>query len=130
MKHWEAALICGYTPQNITVLMRDPTFTELIRSYQEARDKEYRNVHKQMAGMLIDIMDSLEDDLEQGDLSPGQKLEAMKLIADRTGLGPATTSTHKHEHTFNVAGRVHAARKRLEERTIVDITPNKEEEAA
>lgn len=129
MKHYQAAQMFGYHSHRVTILLNDPSFKELVIFYREHKDAEFRQVQKMMAGDLVDFVDSAHDDLIEGKMSPGQKLEFIKGYADRTGLGPATTANHNHVHTVNVADRLNAARKRLSERPMVDITPEAEDAA-
>lgn len=131
MRNWEAAMSAGYTESTVSILKNDPTFQNLVEFYKDAKDHEFRHVQAQMAGLASDLIESIADDLEDDKLSPGQKLQAAALVLDRTGNGPASSSTVKHEHTLKIADRVSAARKRLIERgAVIDVTPNTEQENA
>lgn len=130
MKDWEAGAVAGYAESTVKILKNDPSFKELVNRYAAERDLQFRHVHEQMAALSKDVVDSIHDDLENDKLSPGQKIEVAKLTLDRTGFGPQTTSTHNHNFTIDVAKRAEAARKRLEERQMIDITPEAEKDDA
>lgn len=129
MKDWEAAAVTGYDASRISILKSDPSFKELVEFYKDSKDQEFKVVHAQMANLSKDVIESLHDDLDSGELSVGHKIEIAKLTLDRTGNGPATTSTHNHNHTVDVASRMTSARKRIEDRKFIDITPEKEDAA-
>lgn len=130
MKDWEASAVTGYVVGTIYLLKQDPTFQELLAFYRAHKDAEFRTAQQRMAALSVDAIDSLHDDLEEGKLKPAEKIEVAKLTLDRTGNGPASTTSHNHVHTVNVADRLSKAQKRLEERRIIDITPTEEKEDA
>jgi len=114
MKNWESAIVTGYTPAAISLLKGDPTFRELVRFYSDKTDAVYADMHKHLAGMSIDAAVELRERMEKEPetLSAGQLMELIKLGADRTGYGPATTQTQLNIHV-NMADRLKVARERV-----------------
>jgi hypothetical protein len=120
----EAAVICGYVPERVTSLMTDPTFRNLVRFYREQEDREYVNAMEQLSGLNRDLIllmrERVEDEPEK--LKTDTLLEAIKITADRTGMGPTSTSQQNVNVNVNLADRLQQARKRIAERTL-DLTP-------
>jgi len=125
MKHWEAAIVTGYTASYIAILQGDPTFKDLVHFYSQHVDAQYADLHKRLAGIAVDAADLLRDRMDEDPdkISTGQLVELTKMGADRTGHGPATTQTQLNIHV-NMADRLKAARERLK---VVNITPDKED---
>ena len=95
MPQGEAAISCGYTQAYVSTIESSPAFTELVAFYRTEVDKEYLGMHEAMAGLSRDAVDELTERLEEEptDFSVGQLIELGKFGADRTGHGPATSST-------------------------------------
>lgn len=129
LKDSEAAVQTGYTQSRISILKQDPSFRDLVEYYRTVKDEQYVDMHKKAAGFAEDLVDSLQDDLDNGKLSPGLKSDLLKNMMDRTGHGPAQTVNSKHTVTVDIAGRVQRGRERLE-RQVIDITPEAEKDDA
>jgi len=121
-----AALI-GWGPQNVTVLLGDPSFKELVKLYQTQESAEFAPILEMLSGLSRDAVLRLREKLEDGEEIPiSQLIEIVKMSADRTGAGPSS----KQEVSVNIglADRLESARKRFaqigtSEQEIVDITP-------
>lgn len=113
----DAAIICGYDLSRISILLNDPSFTELLAFYRADVDRAFSDMHDQLAtvgkGALGLLIDKIEDEPES--LTVPQLMELAKLGADRTGYGPQTRSENLNVNV-NVANRLEEARKRLAER--------------
>lgn len=115
-----AAAICGYDVSRVSILKADPTFRNLMEFYREDVNRQYADVHSQLAGMSLDALIMLRERMEEREgeeeLSTNQLLEIARMGADRTGFGPATKA--EVNVNVNLADRLQEARKRLAERTI------------
>ena len=121
----EAAIINGYTDSRVSILMKDPTFRELYEFYKRDKDAAYIGMHEQLAGLAQDAIEELRDRMEDdpADFSKSMLMDIIVRTADRTGHGPATTNNSNMTLNVNVAERLGAARKRVADAKIVDITP-------
>ena len=95
MPQGEAAISCGYTDAYVSTIKSSPAFTELVAFYTNEVKEAYIGMHDAMAGLSRDAVDELTDrlEVEPTDFSVGQLIELGKFGADRTGHGPATSST-------------------------------------
>lgn len=120
------AAITGYDISRISILKNDPAFAELLVFYRTEVNAQYAGLHEQLAGMSLDAAIILRERMESEDpadkLTTTQLLEIMRTGADRTGHGPATTSTQVNVN-INLADRLAAARERIAARTI-EARPN------
>lgn len=121
MKNWEAAIVTGYTKEYIGIMKGDPTFKDLIHFYSQHVDAQYADLHKRLAGIAVDAADLLRDRMEEepDKISTGQLVELTKMGADRTGHGPASTSTQLNIHV-NMADRLKAARERVAQAKVIE----------
>lgn len=115
----EAALICNYDPSRVSILLSDPTFSELVNFYRSDVDRTYRGLHERLFGLAMDAAEELAERLEEPDtakeLSVGQLIEVVKMGADRTGFGPQSQSTNVNVNV-DLANRLQAARERVKNR--------------
>lgn len=118
----QAALTCGYTLSRVSILQDDPAFRELLHFYRADVELQYRDLHTRLSGLALDAADELANRLEEApeDISTGQLMELTKMGADRTGFGPQSSSTNVNVNV-DLAGRLEAARKRVQARTIEGI---------
>jgi len=127
IRHGEAAVIVGYEPSRVSILMDDPTFMELVGFYRSMRDEEFRTVHERLAGVTADALDLIserfEDEETRKTITLNQAMEVAKLGADRTGFGPASSTTATHIHV-GLAERMEAARRKAREAAkTIEILP-------
>ena len=124
MSEKDAGIITGYVGSRISVLKADPSFKQLVEFYRSHNDDiyrdAYRDLHSKMAGLAEDTVEELsarlEEAPEQFDVSDLR--ETLKVLADRTGFGPATKSTNVNV-TVDLAARLAEGIKRAREtRTI------------
>lgn len=119
----QAAAKFGFAPATVSILKSDPAFQELLAFYTDAANQEFADHHEMLAGLSMDAIvimrERLENNPDEIDIGELRKLAEMSL--DRTGYGPSS----KQEVNVNVglADRLDAARKRIKERTLLDITP-------
>jgi hypothetical protein len=123
MPKWEVCATTGYSQVTLSILLADPTFTDLVKFYKDKIDAQYHDLHERLSGMAVDAADMLRDKLEAGELNASQLMEITKMGADRTGHGPSSTNIQVN---VGLAARLEAARKRVK---MIDVTP-KEEKAA
>lgn len=124
MSEADAAIACGYVLSRVSVLKADPAFQELLEFYRDDVDKAYRDLHARLAGLSMDAADELSERLERDmqseekEISIGHLLEITKMGADRTGHGPS--SNQNVNVNVNLASRLEAARKRVQERKVIE----------
>jgi len=115
----EAAVICRYELSRVSILQSDPAFRELLTFYRDDVNRQYLGLHEQLSGLASDAAEELATRLteEPEKFSIGQLMEVTKMGADRTGHGPQSSSTNVNVNV-DLAGRLEAARKRVQARTI------------
>lgn len=129
MKQSECAIICGLTDSRVSILLTDPMFSQLVRMYADEADEQFRNMNRKMADLGEDIIDDLADkfDADPDTFSMTDKKDLLKLLADRTGNGPATATVNVNVNS-GIAERMEAARARAslprpQGTDMKDITP-------
>lgn len=117
MSESEAAIIVGLTLNRVSILKGDPAFEELLEFYRQDVTRVYRDMHEKLHGVATTALNLIEERLEDEPekVSTSQLLEITKMGADRSGFGPATTNTNVNVN-IDLAGRLEAARKRVEDR--------------
>lgn len=122
MSEGDAAITCGYVLSRVSILKGDPAFEELLAFYRQDVQGKYLDMHGVLAGLSLDAAMELRERLEadaQADektISVGQLVELTKLGADRTGFGPQSSQINVN---VDLASRLEAARKRVEQRRLV-----------
>lgn len=124
----EAAVICGYTPENIYLLRKDPAFMNLLEFYRNQVDYDLRQVHERISGVTVEALDliteRLEDEEERKKITTNQALEIAKMGADRIGHGPQSSSVQVNINA-NLADRLKAAREQAKQAAkTIDLVPN------
>lgn len=121
MEDGDAAITCGYVTSRVSILRADPAFQELLAFYRQDVNSKYLDMHGVLAGLSLDaameLRERLEAEMQSDDktISFGQLSELVKLGADRTGFGPQSSQLNVN---VDLAGRLEAARKRVEQRRI------------
>lgn len=124
MSDSDAAITCGYAPSRVSILKADPAFQELLAFYRQDVNGKYLDMHGVLAGLSLDAAMELRERLEadiEGDekkITVTQLMELTKLGADRTGFGPQSSQLNVN---VDLAGRLEAARKRVEQRRLAPI---------
>src|SRR5665647_1285631 len=113
MSATEAALCTGYTPSRISVMKDDPAFAELIAFYQSDKAGLVHDLADKMAAIAKDTADELHNRLEDQpeSFSNNELHEQLKIVADRTGHGPASRNTNVNIN-LNLGDRLKVARER------------------
>lgn len=126
MSHSLAAAQVGILPTSLSILLRDPSFKELLEFYRSEQDAIFRNSQEAMVGVKMAALDEvkrrLDDDEMASKMSMDVLLETIKTVADRTGDGPASKTTNVQVNV-DFGARLEAARKRVAERKLIDVTP-------
>lgn len=81
----EASLATGYSVSRISILKNDPAFQDLAAYYSAQVKETYLDVHAKLASVGMDAVESLHEDLENGDLTVKDKLALAELALDRSG---------------------------------------------
>ena len=126
MADCDAAITCGYVLSRVSILKADPAFQELLAFYRRDVSSKYLDMHGVLAGLSLDAAMELRERLEaemsaeEKTFSIGQLAELTKLGADRTGFGPQSSQLNVN---VDLAGRLEAARKRVEQRRLTSNGP-------
>jgi hypothetical protein len=126
MQDGEAATLCGYTLNRVSILRSDPAFKELLEFYRDNAERPYRDLHVRLSGLATDAAEELSNRLEEEPekITIGQLVELTKMGADRTGMGPSSTNMNVN---IDLAGRLAEARKRVAMRKLNVIEGGKNE---
>jgi hypothetical protein len=119
LKVSEAGAIMGYDIGYVSFLGQDPAFVELVTFYQSNVEREQRDNFARLVDLTADAADLLAERMENepDKISTGQALEILKTGADRTGLGPSSTTTAVSVN-LNLADRMKRAREAATGRVI------------
>lgn len=119
MGETQAAIVCGMTPSRISILKADPAFQDLLSFYrtefEAKRDVAGADFFTRAAALSIDAVEELRDRLHDDPKSFATEdlMDAIKLLADRTGNGPQTKSFATLNVNVNLADRLRLARERV-----------------
>lgn len=124
---YEAAVVTGYQPARVSILLSDPAFEELVTFYRGKVDEVFVDTMAQISGLSQDVLAELRQRLEDApeDFTVGQLQNLLTSTLDRSGYGP----THKQvtEVNINLAARLEEGRRRAlearREAAMRDITP-------
>lgn len=108
-----AAAAYGYSNSYVSILISDPTFSELVAHYQQDKTKAWADLQTRMQALSVEASDEILTRLEDKpeEFTNGTLLELIKLTADRTGHGPkSTTDVNIH---VGLSERMQAARERI-----------------
>jgi len=114
MSQNDAAIVSGYSVSRVSILRSDPAFQELEAFYRRDTVEAYRDMHGMLAALGEDAVAELHERLEAepDKFSNSMLLEITTKMADRTGYGPASSSTTNVNLNVGVADRMEAARQR------------------
>lgn len=111
----QVSLQTGYALSRLSVLKHDKSFQELMEFYRRDSNEVSQSIEDKMLMMFGDFLQATHEDLLDDEEIPFvQKLEAVKLLADRTGFAPVQRSITKNLNV-NIGERLDAARKRKQE---------------
>lgn len=114
VKPYIAARLCNYSAQRVTQLMDDPSFQELMANYKDEVDEVWADFRSMASDLSIDMMGRLREMLEEHPerFGPATILEAIKVLADRSGNAPVT-KTVSVAVTTDIGDQLLAARARI-----------------
>lgn len=96
----QAAATLGMHPQRVYQLQNDPTFQELLQSYEEQAEQIFQSVQERLMLTGMSALERLDDKLENEDedLSVGELRGIMQDTFDRAGFGPQqTVNSNNHQ---------------------------------
>ncbi len=113
MKDIEIAALYSYSQSRISILKADPAFQHLVEMYRDKVDVAFQATAERMSGLAGDFVAELNERLEADPegMSNSFVLEAVKVLADRTGNGPQTKNLNVNVNV-DLASRLKAARER------------------
>lgn len=120
-----AAKLCNYTPQRVSHIKSDPAFVQLLDHYKGQVDDEFADFVTAAAALNMDFMGRLQQMLDEDPekFGPGHLMDAIKLLADRTGHAPVTKSVNINVNT-DMAQRLRNAQNRLRNVTPGGVLPD------
>lgn len=114
MKDYQVAALCGLVPGRLSFLKNnDPAFQELLSFYSAEVNEEFTDFVRSAGSLSMDLIDKLRDDLESNPekFTPTITLEAIRILADRSGNAPVSKSVSVNVNT-DLADRLRRARER------------------
>lgn len=113
MNETQAAKLCNYSTFRVVQLKADPAFAELMAYYKAGVDEEFADFVRTAADLSMDFLGLLQQQLDETPekFTPQVALEAIKVLADRTGNAP-TTKTLNVNVNANLGDRLRSARER------------------
>ena len=113
MDETSAERLCNYSAGRASVLKNDPAFANLLRHYSGVVDDQFTDFVSAASDLSLDMLGRLREVLEDSPekLSPTHLMEAIKLLADRSGHAPVNKSVNLNVNT-DMAQRLNAARSR------------------
>lgn len=111
--HIIAAKICNYAPSRVADLLADPAFNELLAHYEATRDDQWADFIEVASALSMDFLGLLQQQLDENPerFTPSIAMDAIKLLADRTGHAPVTKNLNVNVNV-DLAARLRAARER------------------
>lgn len=122
MSETNAAHMCGFTPNRVSVLKQSPAFVELLAHYQDQVHGAFKDFTTAAGELSKDFLDELQRRLEESpdSFTPTALLEAVRTLADRSGNAPVNKSVSVSAN-LDLGGRLAAARERVR---LVEATAN------
>lgn len=120
-----AAKLCNYTLQRVSHLKASPAFSELLAHYSSQVDDEFADFTTAAAALSLDMLGALQQMLDEQPekFGPGHLMDAVKLLADRTGHAPVTKSLNVNVNV-DMAQRLRSAQNRLKNVTPGGVLPD------
>jgi hypothetical protein len=114
MTETQAAAACNITMGRIWVLKNSPAFAELVAHYKEGIDAEFADFVTSAKMIGLDLLGRLREVLDENpeQFTITQLIEAIKIIADRSGNAPVNRSVSVSANV-DLATRLAAARARV-----------------
>lgn len=119
----ECAIIAGYDPSRVSVLKGDATFKDLVAYYRSQAARGDDLLFDELNGLAFDAVTEMRRRVEEqaDDLTIDELNRLAQLGLDRTGYG--AKKTEEKTLTVNFGDRLEAARRRVIEHEMKDITP-------
>lgn len=111
-----AAKLCNYSVSRVSILKSDPAFQELLAYYAGGVQDQWADFVATAAGLNMDFLQELQRRLDENpeQFSAASLMDAVKLLADRTGHAPVTKSVSVNVNA-DVGSKLEAARRRLQQ---------------
>ena len=90
----EASMITGYSISRISLLRRDPAFSDLLSYYEEQKREIFLNVHERLSGFGLQVLEELQERLDDNPekFTVSELRDLMTATLDRGGYGPKSTT--------------------------------------
>lgn len=119
MDETRAGRLCNYTGSTVSILKATPAFADLVDYYRRNIEAEFADFVTAAKELSMDMLGKLQEDLDAHPerFTPQVTLEAIKVLADRTGHAPVQKSVVVNVNA-NAADRLARARARVRSATI------------
>lgn len=113
MDQIKAAAFCGVTPEYVYQLKQTPAFAELLDYYGDQVKEEFADFVSVAQGLSLDFLDRLREmlDTDPSQFTPTHVMDAIKLLADRTGHAPVQKAMNLNVNV-GMGDKLAAARQR------------------
>lgn len=113
MDETKASVLCNYSPAYVSRIKHDPAFAELLAYYAKNVEGEFTDFVSAAKDLSIDLLGRLREilDTEPEKLTASTTIEAIKMLADRTGNAPVNRSVSISANV-NMGDRLRQARER------------------
>lgn len=118
-----AAKLCNYSVSRVSILKADPAFAELLAHYSEEVSDQWADFVGTAANLSMDFLQELQARLDEKPeaFTPTALMEAIKVLADRTGHAPVQ-KTQNVNINLNMGDKLKAARERANQAELQQIT--------
>lgn len=118
-----AARLCNYSVSRVSILKADPAFAELMAHYTDEVKAEWADFVGTAANLSMDFLQELQRTLDEtpDKFTPQTMLEAIKVLADRTGHAPVQ-KTQNVNINLNMGDKLKMARERANQAELLAIT--------
>lgn len=110
----QVAALCSTTASRISILKTNPAFQELLAYYAENVEEAWADFVTTAAAMSMDMLHRLQELLDESPdkFTPAMTLQALTVLADRSGHAPVTKSVNVNVNA-DIGSRLNAAKERL-----------------
>jgi len=113
MEQTRAAALSNYSPARVSILLSDPAFQDLVAHYKGIVHDEFADFVSAASVLSMDFLQHLQATLDENPekITPQLAMEAVKLLADRSGNAP-TSKTLNVNVNMGMGDRIKASRER------------------
>jgi hypothetical protein len=109
-----AGKLCNYSTSRVSILKADPAFQELLSYYSGRVEDQWADFVATASNLSMDFLQHLQEQLDETPekFTPSVAMEAIKLLADRSGHAPISKTVNLNVNA-DLGSKLDAARARL-----------------